>query len=1326
MLEEELQTSFLDYAMSVIIDRAIPDARDGLKPVQRRILYAMHKIGNTHDRPTKKSATVVGEVIGHYHPHGDIPIYDALVRMAQTFAMNHTLVEGQGNFGCFTKETKIKLTDGRDVDFEHLIKEQAEGKRHWTFAFNSATNLVEVAEIRNPRLTRKNAELVQVTLDNGATLRCTPDHKFLLRNGAYSQAKDLKAEDSLMPVYTKPFDGTTDKNLKDYETVLQPVTNEWQFIHHLSDSWNLKEGAYLRTDGRVRHHIDINKKNNDPDNIKRMSWKEHWKLHYELASWRHKNDPEYVKKLAKGRMKYIQENRNHLSRRMAERNKENWQIPSYRKMHIDSIKKRWENQAYREERVAISSRTLKKTWKSEQFRALMSESKSKQMKKLWKSDSYRSKMREVTRNMSLKLWSDPKHRERMSERMKEIAKDPELLKMRGQKAKALWADPEYRAKFPSDYFRSIGKMSRISEKNRLMHSQKAKRQWTDPSFRSRMTERVRASDKKRLLDDPEAMKKLAQSAKQSLYVKWQDPSYKKRVIRSKILRYVSELLKESEEVSPEAYESGRKNNWVPRLDNVLKYFSSFDEMVQAAKTYNHKVASIIFLEEREDTYDLTIDNLHNFALSAGVFVHNSIDGDPPAAMRYTEVRLAKISDEILADLDKETVNFLPNFDNTEKEPEILPTRLPNLLINGAAGIAVGVATSIPPHNLSEVCDALLHMLDHKDATPEEIMELVKGPDFPTGGIAIVSQNSLNGYKYGRGQLTVRGKVGIDEKEGRITITEIPYNVNKAAFVENIANLARDRRIVGIRDIRDESDRNGISIVIDLTRDANAEQILNQLYRHTQLETTFPLISLAVTGKVLKSFSITQLLNTFLNYRREIVTKRSQYELKVAKDRLHIVQGLQVAVAQIDSVVKTIKDCKEVSEARQMLMAHYSLSEKQANAILDMKLSRLTLLESKTLDKEAEELNVRILHYTEVLADPAKVDGIIKKETVELKAKYGRPRKTEIIHMDQELEIQDEDLLSDERVSVILTNSGYVKKMSVTSYKDQERGGKGIIAMNLKEGDFVKHMIAPRNKDYVLFLSNLGRLYWLKAYNIPEGSRYSEGRSIANLLNLQNESIVTMFRIKNFETSSVVFLTARGQVKRTSANLFSRPRASGVRAISLNNGDEIADAIVVRDQKYIVVATKNGKSIRFGVEDVRQMGRTAAGVRGIRLHEGDVAKNLIAAGEEGSLLTVSEKGYGKITSIEEYRMQGRGGGGVLNLKVNEKTGPVAKALFLNKEQKLLLINSKGVSIMIPISSIRITGRAASGVRLMKVEPGAKVIDARLMDDAVPEVDSNVGN
>ncbi len=708
-LEEELQSSYIDYAMSVIISRAIPDVRDGLKPVQRRILYGMYNINNLHNQPTKKSAKIVGEVMGKFHPHGDAAIYDTMVRMAQDFAMNHLLVEGQGNFGCFTKDTKIKLTDGRDLDFGQLIEEQSKGKRHWTFTFNTDTKTVEVSEVKKPRLTRQNAELVEVTLDNDQKIKCTPDHRFLLHSGAYRQARDLKTGESLMPAYLKSYVGDN-KKLQNYETILQPIQQDWQFVHHPADAWNLKEGAYTKSRGRVRHHVDFNKKNNNPDNILRMSWEEHWQTHYELTSWRHKNDPEYVRKLAEGRKIYFEKNHQLVSARISQRNKENWKKPSYRAYHSALVKT------------------------------------------LWKNEEYRSFMKQAS--------------------------------------------------------------------------------------------------------------------------------------------------------------SG-----TPRLVNALKYFDGFDQMLNEARTYNHKVKSVVFLSERADVYDITIGPWDNFALSAGVFVHNSVDGDPPAAMRYTEVRLTKIAEELLNDLDKETVNFVPNFDNTEKEPELLPSAFPNLLVNGAAGIAVGVATSMPPHNLGEICDAVAQILDNRDTTVDDLLKIIKGPDFPTGGIAIMSGNALNGYKFGKGQLHIKAKTTIDEKKNRIIVSEMPYNVNKATFVETVAHLARDKKIIGIRDIRDESDRHGISVVIELKEGVSPQQILNQLFKHTQLEVTFPINSLAVLGKTLRSMNVLQLLTAFISHRRDVVTRRSAYELKVAKDRLHLVEGLLIAISHIDAIIKTIKESGEVAEAR---------------------------------------------------------------------------------------------------------------------------------------------------------------------------------------------------------------------------------------------------------------------------------------------------------------------------------------------------------------------------------------------------------------------------
>jgi DNA gyrase subunit A len=723
-------------------------------------------------------------------------------------------------------------------------------------------------------------------------------------------------------------------------------------------------------------------------------------------------------------------------------------------------------------------------------------------------------------------------------------------------------------------------------------------------------------------------------------------------------------------------------------------------------------------------YDTMVRMAQDFAMNhllvEGQGNFGSMDGDPPAAMRYTEVRLTKMAEELLNDLDKETVNFIPNFDNTEKEPELLPSAFPNLLVNGAAGIAVGVATSVPPHNLGEICDAVAHMLEHKEATVEDLLGIIKGPDFPTGGIAVMSGNALNGYKFGKGQLHIKARTSIDEKKNRIIVSEMPYNVNKATFVETVAHLARDKKIIGIRDIRDESDRQGISVVVELKEGVNPQQILNQLFKHTQLEVTFPINCLAVHGKTLRSMNVLQLLSAFISHRRDVITRRSTYELNVAKDRLHLVEGLLIAITRIDAIIKAIKESGEISEARKGLMSGFGLTEKQANAILDMKLSRLTKLENDSLNREKAELERKMEHYAGILADPAKVDGIVKAETLEIRRKYARPRRTEIQFVDEFAGIEDEDLISDEPVTLILTNSGYVKRLNVTNYHEQERGGRGVIAMNLKEGDFVKHVTTAKNKDYVMFITDQGRIYWLKAYNVPEGSRYSEGRSVANLLNLEGEKVVTMFNIKDFANSRIFFLTAKGLVKKINASLFSKPRSTGVRAITLRQGDTIADTVVYKKEEFVIVTTRNGKAIKFKEASVRTLGRSAAGVRGIRLHGEDAAKNVIAASESGSLLTVSDKGYGKITEVTRYRIQGRGGGGVINMRVNDKTGPVARSLFVDNEAKvLLLMNSSGVSITIPIASIRITGRSASGVRLMKLSPGAKVIAARIMGGAAGE-------
>ncbi|MGC9099056.1 MAG: DNA gyrase subunit A [Candidatus Micrarchaeia archaeon] len=707
----------------------------------------------------------------------------------------------------------------------------------------------------------------------------------------------------------------------------------------------------------------------------------------------------------------------------------------------------------------------------------------------------------------------------------------------------------------------------------------------------------------------------------------------------------------------------------------------------------------------------------NHVLIEGQGNFGSIDGDPPAAMRYTEVRLTSLAEEMLADLDKDTVDFVPNFDNTEKEPVVLPSAVPNLLVNGASGIAVGVATSIPPHNLAEVCDGIIYTLEHDDTTVDDLLKIIKGPDFPTGGIAIMSNNAYNGYRFGRGQVRVRAKATVDEKKGEIRITEIPYNVNKSELIKNIVELVKEKKITGIADIRDESDKEGVSIAIVLKNGESGESVLNALYKHTQLETTFPIINLAVLGKSLKNFNLLQLIQTFINHRREVIKRRTSFDLNKASDRVHILEGLITAISNINEVVKLIRGSASTNEAREKLMSGFALSEKQANAILDMKLSRLTHLEYDSINTEKSGLLEKIKYYKEVLADPKKVDEVIINETKALKEKYGRKRKTEIMEAEEEeIELNEEDLISNEKITVIYTNSGYIKRLSLDSYREQARGGKGIIAINLKEGDYAKQIINCYTKDYLLCISDKGRAYWLKAFRIPEGGRYSEGKSIVNLLNLKDEKIIILFPLRDLENSSITLLTKKGLVKKMSAKLFSRPRSTGVTAIRLREEDSIVDAISYSAEKYLFIATKMGKSIKFEENKLRQIGRGGMGVRGIRLAKEDEAKNIIAGSDVGYILTATENGYGKLTEVGEYRVQGRGGSGVINIKITEKTGPVARAIFVSGEANVVIINSLGVAIYFDVSSIRVTGRYASGVRLMKLDKGAKIVDVIALPQA----------
>lgn len=1311
-IEDEMKDSYISYAMSVIVGRALPDVRDGLKPVHRRILYAMRDLNLEHNKAYKKCARIVGEVLGKYHPHGDMAVYDALVRMVQDFSLRYPLIDGQGNFGCFTKDTKVRLCDGRKISFGNLIKEQKKGKRHWTFSYNHQEKKIEIAEIKKPRLTRNNEMIIKILLDNDEVIKCTLDHLFMLRDGTYRKAKDLRPGDSLMPLYMKPYDGKKDKDLKGYETIYQPAVSKWEFVHQMADEWNLTNEVYPRSAGRIRHHLDFDKFNNNPNNIRRIQWKDHWKFHKEIASKRHRNDPKYVEKISEGRRSFWanKENRDLSSRRLSEANKARWRNPKYRQMWIEARKELWKNPEYKAFMKELSSRSLKKKWKTKEFQELMSRHKSKELKEKWQQAGYRARMSEHMRKNSVKIWSNPRHREYISKLMKGKFSDPEIRGELSKRSKILWQDPNYRVKFPDKHFRKMALELWKDPEIRKLHREKSIRQWQNAEFRKKAIEHIRISNRGRLEKDPDCMRKLAQKAKISLKIKWENPSYKNKVVGSKILSYAYSLLAKFGEATPEIYERERSNNCIPRIGKALTYFDDFQEILSASKKRNHKVVATKVLSEREDVYDLTVAPWHNFALASGIFVHNSVDGDPSAAMRYTEARMAHVTDWMLTDIEKDTVRFVPNFDDSLTEPALLPAVLPNLLVNGSSGIAVGMATNIPPHNLSEVVDGITHLIDNPDAEIKELMKKIKGPDFPTGGIICGRDGIVEAYNTGRGRLRVHAKAYVEEGKGNresIIVSELPYQVNKATLIETIADLVRDKKIEGISDVRDESDKDGMRIVIEPRRGENAQIILNQLYKHTQMKETFGVIMLALVEGRPRVLNLKEILSLYIKHRKNIVIKRTRFLLAKAQDRAHILEGLKIALKHINAIIKAIRESKDPEMARNALMKKFDLSERQARAILEMQLQRLTALERDKIDKEYLELIKKIEYYESILKSERKVLEIIKEEAVELKKKFGDARRTEIMGEVKELAI--EDLIAEEDMVITISHSGYIKRLPVSSYRKQKRGGKGVTGADKNDEDFIEHLFIASTHEYMLFFTDQGKVYWLKVHEIPQAGRLAKGKAIVNLLALgQGESLSAYAPVKEFvEGEYLMMVTKSGLIKKTPLNAFSNPRKGGIIALTLDKDDKLIGVMRTDGKQEIVIATRSGKAIRFHEKQVRDMGRGAKGVRAIKLDKKDCVISMVLAERDTTLLTVTECGFGKRTEAKDYRLQSRGGRGVKNIKATSKNGEAIGLASVRDDDGIMLITSEGMLVRIPVKEIRKAGRATQGVRIIKLAAKDKV-------------------
>ncbi|MBM3451316.1 MAG: DNA gyrase subunit A [Armatimonadetes bacterium] len=708
---------------------------------------------------------------------------------------------------------------------------------------------------------------------------------------------------------------------------------------------------------------------------------------------------------------------------------------------------------------------------------------------------------------------------------------------------------------------------------------------------------------------------------------------------------------------------------------------------------------------------LAQDWVMRYPLVDGQGNFGSIDDDPPAAMRYTEAKITPIAMEMLADLEKATVDFAPNFDQTREEPVVLPAAIPNLLINGANGIAVGMATNIPPHNLREITDALTALIERPETRVEELMKIVRGPDFPAGGFILGREGIKEAYTTGRGAIPMRAKTDFEDLRGgrvAIIVKELPYMTNKALLIERVAELVRNKKIQGISDLRDESDREGMRIVIELRRDANPQVVLNQLHKHTQMQASFGVILLALVHGVPRQLNLKEMLDHYLNHRREIVTRRTKHELARAEERAHILEGLRIALDNLDALIKLIRASADTPTARAGLMANFKLSERQADAILEMRLARLTALERAKIDEEYRELVKAIAYYKEVLADPRKIDGIIRVELEDIKKKYGDVRRTKIVS-GEDVTLDDEDLIPDIGIVVTLTRDGYIKRVPLETYKAQRRGGRGIIGAAAKEEDFVDHVTVTNNHAYLLFFTNRGKVYRLRAYEVPESGRTARGTGVMNLIGIsQNERVTAIVPIRSFEDAGYLFMvTKAGIVKRTGLMDYINARRGGIVAVNLKGDDELVTVRFTDGKQEIILGTRGGQSIRFIESGVRSMGRAAGGVIGIRLRPGDVVIGAAIASDNPEILTITDLGFGKRTRVADYRLQTRSGSGVINIKLTKKTGQVAAIRSVAADDEVLLASEQGIIIRTTVREISTVGRSAQGVTVMRLDAGDKV-------------------
>ncbi len=1216
LIEKEMKDAYLDYSMSVIVGRALPDVRDGLKPVHRRILYAMHKEGLHHDKKFTKCAGVVGSVLKLFHPHGDISVYDALVRLAQPWSLRYTLVQGQGNFGsqdgdppaayryCVTGDTLI-LTEKGIIPISEISKNKEEKINLKILSFDGKNN--QASKFFNSG----KHETIKIATSSGYGLEGSFNHPIM----TWNVDKNLKPE----------LKWKTLEELKQNEIILLNRNNS------LFSKTNLKLTPYFPKTG-FRKEIGLPVKMNENLAFLLGALVSEGSFHNGQILFNNKD------------MKFYEK------------------VKSITLDQFPGIKlyERWIKGNCKE--LSIYPQKAVKFLENIGFKLSKAHAKEIPFSVL------RSK-ENIIKNFLIALYEGDggttyQKDKRHNGKSLLLAYDSKSIKLINQLKITLLAFGIVSNRPYLDKRHDCYKLYASGVDNINIFKKRI------GFFSERKNKRLQQIE----TINPKRLSKKDFIPFLSNYIRKKYSG--EFIVKNNFDRYPT--LERNYERLLKILDSEDKK----LLDWILKNRFYFDHLknIQRSKTKN-------------EVFSVKVESKCHSFIANGFINHN------------TESRLSKISSELLADIEKETVNFTPNFDGTTEEPTVLPGRLPNLLVNGSSGIAVGMATNVPPHNIGEIVDAIVALIDNSEIDILDLIRFVRGPDFPTGAQIIGMNGIRQAYKTGRGKVMLRAKCEVEE--AKIIVTEIPYQLNKSLLLEQIADLVKEKTVEGISDLRDESDRDGMRIVIELKKGFDGNVVLNQLFKHSQLQTSFGIINLALVNGEPKVLTLKEMCSEFIKHRKEVVTRRTAFELRKAEERDHILQGLLIALQSIDEIIKLIKASKDVETARNGLVTNYILSETQANAILEMKLSRLAALEQQKIINEHNELLTFIIQMKEILASEPRVYQIIKDETLGIKNEYADKRRTEIIEAEGEI-LETEDLIENEKVVVTLTHSGYIKRIPLEAYKAQKRGGKGIIAAETKEEDVVEHVFVTDSHSQVLFFTNNGTVHWLKAFQIPEAGRYARGSAIVNLLRLEkDEKINAVIPIVKFkENEYLVMVTKKGVVKKTDVTEYSRPRQGGIIGINLREDDKLVTVKLTKGSEQLIIATRDGRAVRFKEQDVRSVSRSGIGVKGIKVRNSEVVGMEIC--DAPYLLTVTEKGCGKRSEVNDYRLVNRGGSGVINIKITEKNGPVVGIKVVGNDEDLLCVTKKGVLIRMSLKDISVIGRNTQGVRIMKLDEGDSVV------------------